>query len=99
MQRMVKRFGAMHVARIKSGHVDKASRRRDYQSVYLRRSFRDGAKVKHEQLANLSALPDAAITAIEAVLAGATLGGATEGSRIGAGVPDGHRGGGGRGAR
>ena len=63
----------MHVARIKSGHVDKTGRRRDYQSVYLRRSYRDGGKVKHEQLANLSALPEAAITAIEAVLAGATM--------------------------
>ncbi len=62
----------MHVARIKSSHVNTAGRRRDYQSVYLRRSFREGPKVKHEQLANLSALPDAAITAIEAVLAGAT---------------------------
>ena len=76
----------MHVARIKSSHVDKAGRRRDYQSVYLRRSFREGPKVKHEQLANLSALPEAAITAIEAVLAGATLVGATEAiaDRVGA---------------
>jgi hypothetical protein len=70
---MVRRSGAMHVARIKSSHVDKAGRRRDYQSVYLRRSYRDGSKVKHEQLANLSVLPEAAISAIEAVLAGATV--------------------------
>ena len=63
----------MHVARIKSSHVDKAGRRRDYQSVYLRRTYRDGGKVRHEKLANLSALPEAAITAIEAVLAGPTL--------------------------
>ena len=46
MQRMVRRPGAMHVARIKSSHVDKAGQRRDYQSVYLHRSFRDGGKVK-----------------------------------------------------
>src|SRR6266853_612238 len=65
--------GAMHVARIKSSHVDRQGRRRDYQSVYLRRSFRDGGKVKHEQLANLSALPEPATTAIEAVLAGHSL--------------------------
>jgi hypothetical protein len=63
----------MHVARIKSSHVDKTGQRRDYQSVYLRRSFREGAKVKHEQLANLSALPEPAIAAIEAVLAGQSL--------------------------
>ena len=80
----------MHVARIKSSHVDKAGRRRDYQSVYLRRSFREGPKVKHEQLANLSALPEAAITAIEAVLAGATLVGATEAIRIESALPHGH---------
>ena len=87
---MGKRSGAMHVARIKSSHVDKSGRRRDYQSVYLRRSYRDGAQVKHEQLANLSALPDAAITAIEAVLAGATLVGATEAVRIESSLPHGH---------
>ena len=90
MQRMVKRSGAMHVARIKSSHVDKSGRRRDYQSVYLRRSYRDGAKVKHEQLANLSALPEAAIAAVEAVLAGATMLPATDAIRIESSLPHGH---------
>ena len=80
----------MHVARIKSSHVDKAGRRRDYQSVYLRRSYRDGGKVKHEQLANLSALPAAAITAVEAVVAGATLVPLTEALAIEASLPHGH---------
>src|ERR1700682_446529 len=70
MYRVTRKSGAMHVARIKSSHVDKTGRRRDYQSVYLRRSYRDGAKVKHEQLANLSALPEAAIAAVEAGVAG-----------------------------
>ncbi|HME79405.1 MAG TPA: IS1634 family transposase [Mycobacterium sp.] len=87
---MVRRSGAMHVARIKSNHVDKSGQRRDYQSVYLRRSFRDGAKVKHEQLANLSALPEAAITAIEAVLAGRQLVGATDAVQIESALPHGH---------
>ena len=50
-------FGRDAFARIKSSHVDKAGRRRDYQSVYLRRSFREGPKVKHDQLANLSRCP------------------------------------------
>ncbi len=80
----------MHVARIKSSHVDKAGQRRDYQSVYLRRSFRDGGKVKHEQLANLSALPDTAISAIEAVLAGATMVPAADAVRIESSLPHGH---------
>src|SRR5271167_4882081 len=87
---MIRRPGAMHVARIKSSHVDKAGQRRDYQSVYLRRSFRDGGKVKHEQLANLSALPDTAISAIEAVLAGATMVPATDAVRIESSLPHGH---------
>ena len=80
----------MHVARIKSGHVDKTGRRRDYQSVYLRRSYRDGGKVKHQQLANLSALPEAAITAIEAVLAGATMVPAETVCMITRSLPHGH---------
>jgi len=36
----------------------------------LRRSFRDGGKVRKETLANLSQLPPEAITAVRAVLAG-----------------------------
>jgi hypothetical protein len=80
----------MHVARIKSSHVDKAGRRRDYQSVYLRRSYRDGGKVKHQQLANLSALPEAAITAVEAVLAGAVMVPAATVCTITRSLPHGH---------
>ena len=83
-------FGAMHVARIKSSHVDKAGRRRDYQSVYLRRSFRDGGRVKHQQLANLSALPAEAITAIEATLKGQSLVPAEAVCTIGRSLPHGH---------
>ena len=90
MHNVTRKSGAMHVARIKSRHVDKAGRRRDYQSVYLRRSYRDGAKVKHEQLANLSALPEAAIAAVEAVLAGATMLPATDAIRIESSLPHGH---------
>jgi hypothetical protein len=87
---MVKRSGAVHVARIKSSHVDKSGRRRDYESVYLRRSYRDGKKVKHEQVANLTALPEAAIAAIEAVLAGHTLVSAADAVQITRSVPHGH---------
>ena len=56
---------AMHVARIRSSHVDRQGRRRDYESRYLRRTYRDGAKVRHETLASLSGLPDQAVDAIE----------------------------------
>jgi ribosomal protein L18 len=53
--------------------VDKQGRRRDYESAYLRRTFRDGPKVRNETVANLSMLPAAAISAIEATLKGKTL--------------------------
>src|SRR6202158_6102651 len=90
MYRVTRKSGAMHVARIKSSHVDKTGRRRDYQSVYLRRSYRDGAKVKHEQLANLSALPEAAVAAVGAVRAGATMLPPTDAIRIESSLPHGH---------
>jgi hypothetical protein len=53
--------------------VDKQGRRRDYESVYLRRTFRDGTKVRNETVANLSMLPQASITALDATLKGHTL--------------------------
>ena len=62
-----------HVARVKKAHVDRQGCRRDYESVYLRRTYRDGGKVCHQTLANLSVLPHTAITALEAALRGQTL--------------------------
>jgi hypothetical protein len=53
--------------------VNKQGQQRDYESVYLRRSLRDGAKVRTETVANLSALPAESIAAIEATLKGQTL--------------------------
>jgi hypothetical protein len=87
---MRKQSGAMHVARIKSSHVDRAGRRREYQSVYLRRSYRDGGRVKHQQLANLSVLPELAVEAIEAVLAGQSLVPAGQAFTITRSIPHGH---------
>src|SRR5258708_14007499 len=64
----------MHVDRIRSRHTSKSGQTREYESRLLRRSFRkpDG-KVGKETLANLSALPPAAVDAVEAVLKGKTL--------------------------
>ena len=53
----------MHVARNKSSYVAKSGEERVYESVLLRRTFRDGKKVKHETLANLSKLPREAVDA------------------------------------
>src|SRR5438105_13525337 len=50
--------GKVHVVRVmKTGYVDRQGRRRDYSSAYLRRTYREGGKVKNETVANLSALP------------------------------------------
>jgi hypothetical protein len=80
----------MHVARIRSSHVDRQGRRRDYESVYLRRSYRDGGRVKHEQLANLSPLPAHVVDAIEAALKGQRLVPADEAVTITRSLPHGH---------
>ena len=53
--------------------MDKAGNVRRYESVLVRRSYRDGKKVRHETLANLSKLPAEVIDAIEATLKGQTL--------------------------
>jgi len=45
-----------------------------YESVLVRRTYRDGGKVRHETLANLSALPAEAVSAIEATLKGGAAG-------------------------
>jgi len=70
--------------------VDKQGKRRDYESVYLRRTFRDGARVRNETLANLSMLPEAAVAAIEATLKGQTLVPAGEHCIITRSLPHGH---------
>jgi hypothetical protein len=76
----------MHVARITSRYRDKAGRERTYVSHLLRRSYRDGGKVKHENLANLSALPAEAIAAVRAVLAGGHLALADPSGTVGGGA-------------
>jgi hypothetical protein len=81
---------AMHVARIRSGYTDKQGRRHDYESRYLRRSYRDGARVRHETLANLTGLPEQAVDAIEAALKGTPLVAAGQAVTITASVPHGH---------
>ncbi len=80
----------MHVARIRSGYTDRQGRRREYESRYLRRTYRDGARVRHETLANLSGLPDAVVDAIEAALKGTPLVPAGTAVAITASVPHGH---------
>jgi hypothetical protein len=61
-----------------------------YESVLVRRTYRDGGKVRHETLANLSALPAEAVSAIEATLKGERLVPAGQAVRITASAPHGH---------
>jgi Transposase DDE domain len=87
---MTKTSGAMHVAKIVNRRVGKSGQPRVYVSHLLRRTYRDGDKVKHETLANLSPLPEAAIEAVRAALAGKTLVVAGEGLEVTRALPHGH---------
>src|SRR5579863_529165 len=87
---MVARSGAMHVARNKRTYTAKSGEQRVYESVLVRRTYRDGGKVRHETLANLSALPAEAVSAIEATLRGERLVPAGQAVRITAAAPHGH---------
>ena len=80
----------MHVARIRSGYTDEQGQRRDYESRYLRRTYRDGSKVRHETLANLSGLPEQVVDAIEAALKGTPLVPAGDAVTITRSLPHGH---------
>ena len=70
---MMDQPAAMHVARIKSSHTDKQGRAREYESRLLRHTYRDGGKVRHKTLANLSKMPDHVVDAVEAALKGEVL--------------------------
>jgi hypothetical protein len=87
---MAMRTGAMHVAKITTRRVDKSGQPREYVSHLLRRTYRDGTRVKHETLANLTPLPQAAIDAVRASLAGKTLVVAGEGLEVTGSLPHGH---------
>src|SRR4029077_7898487 len=83
--------GEGHVVRVrKTGYVDKQGRARDYSSAYLRRTYREGGKVKNETVANLSALPGHRIDLIDAGREGPQLIPAGEAVTIPRSVPHGH---------
>ena len=77
--------GAIHVATIKTRYKD-----REYVSHVLRRSYREGAKVKHENLGNVSHLPPRALEALRRSLAGETLMSAEEQVEVCRSLPHGH---------
>jgi hypothetical protein len=87
---MAGQAAAMHVARIRSGYTDKQGRRHQYESRYLRRTYRDGGTVRHETLANLSGLPSGVVDSIEAALKGTALVPAGNAVTITRSLPHGH---------
>jgi hypothetical protein len=74
----------MHVARVRRVHEGK-----EYVSVLLRQSYREGHSVKHRTLASLTALPDTVVDAIERSLRGERLVPAGEAFRIRRSLPHG----------
>jgi hypothetical protein len=83
---MPKRGGSAHVATIKT----KGKGGKLYTSHLLRRSFREGGKVRHENLGNLSHLPPHVIEAIRSMLAGKVLVEADEAFEIESSLGHGH---------
>ena len=82
---MNNKSAAVHLVRIRKPHKGKV-----YTSVLLRRSFRDGEKVRSETLANLSSLPEETIDLIELSLKGAPLGRLDESITVVRTLPHGH---------
>ena len=82
---MAKRTGSVHVTTTRRHYKDKV-----YETTLLRRSYREGGKVRNETVGNLSHLPAEIIAAIRAMLAGRTLVDAEEGFAIAASLPHGH---------
>src|SRR6266498_4503452 len=81
---MPTRGGSVHVVTTRRHYKDKV-----YETTLLRRSYREGGKVKSETVGNLSHLPPEAIAAIRQVLKGQTLVTATSHAEIGRSLPHG----------
>jgi transposase len=76
---------AMHVAKISRRHGDRC-----YDSYLVRRSIREGRRVRHETIANVSRLPPEAIEALTLALKGVALVPAGEAFEIVAARKHGH---------
>jgi hypothetical protein len=82
---MLKKISAMHVDTIRRQHGDRV-----YESFLVRRSVREGKRVRKETVANISGLPPEAIEAVRRVLKGQALLTAAEAFRIERSLPHGH---------
>ena len=70
---MGKGTSPVHVVRVRKSHVDKHGLTQQYESAYLRRTWREDGKVRNETVANLSVLPEHVIANIESSLKGHQL--------------------------
>lgn len=75
----------MHVAVVPS-----RQRSGQYSSVLVRQSYREGGKVKHRTLANLSKLPPSVVDTVRAMLQGEQVGPLAESFEIIGSLPHGH---------
>lgn len=82
---MYKRKGTVHVAKI-----TKKSKGKTYESFLLRRSYREGKKVKHQTLGNISHLPREIIEMIRAALRGESFIAASDAFEVVRSLPHGH---------
>ena len=90
MKGMAAKSGAMHVATVVKRYRTKSGETRESISHLVRRTYRAEGKVAHETLANLSPLPEPAIEAVRACLAGKTLLVAGEDLEVTRSLPHGH---------
>jgi len=84
------RHSGMYVESPSKTYRSRNGQTRTYRTHLLRRSYREGGKVKKETLTNLSALPDAAVVALKAALSGSVLVDAGDMFEIERSLPHGH---------
>ncbi|WP_431710475.1 IS1634 family transposase [Glutamicibacter uratoxydans] len=87
---MVTKGPAMHVAINRRQRTNQAGITVEYRTALIRRTYRENGKVKHETLGNVSYLPQHALDALKASLAGKTLIDATGNLHIHRSLPAGH---------
>jgi Transposase DDE domain len=87
---MAKGSAAMHVTTQRRHYTGKDGRERVYETQLLRRSWREGGKVRNETVANLSKLPAETIELIRASLAGERFVPAGQQAQVARSLPHGH---------
>ncbi len=87
---MVKSSGAVHVTTQRRHYTGKDGRERVYETHLLRRSWREGGKVRNETVANLSRLPAETIELVRRSLAGEQFIPAAAGAAVARSLPHGH---------